>query len=103
MRLSLSESASIAGSAARRSPKEWIARLSSRWVLAIRSKVPERRKRIASSAPSSIEFSSRLIGSKVICSSLALGSADNIGNFLLLQTALQTPRRLHRAEGDGQH
>src|SRR5205807_2068527 len=60
-------------SAAGRSPKWWIARLSSRCVLAISSKVLERRNRIASNAPISIQFSNRLIVSKLICPSLRLG------------------------------
>ena len=50
----------------------WIVRLSSRCVLAISSKVLERRNRIASNAPISIQFSSRLIVSKLISLSLAL-------------------------------
>jgi len=50
----------------------WIVRLSSRCVLAISSKVLERRNRIASNAPISIQFSSRLTVSKLISLSLAL-------------------------------
>src|ERR1700736_4814975 len=43
-----------------------MARLSSRWVLAIRLKVLERRNRIASSSPVSIQLSSRLTVSKAV-------------------------------------
>src|SRR5215469_10876595 len=51
-----------------------MARLSSRWVLAIRSKVRARRDRIASSAPSSNQFSRRLTVSKLIFRHSAIGA-----------------------------
>src|SRR6516162_7179289 len=50
-----------------------MARLSSRWVLAIRSKVRARRDRIANSAPSSNQFISRLTFSKFILGTRQLG------------------------------
>jgi len=50
-----------------------MARLNSRWVLAIRSKVRARRDRIANSAPSSNQFISRLTFSKFIFATRQLG------------------------------
>src|SRR6516164_830616 len=51
-----------------------MARLSSRWVLAIKSKVRARRDRIANSAPSSNQFSSRLTVSKFIFRHSVIGA-----------------------------
>src|ERR1700730_4383527 len=61
-----SKALSVPSSAPPRSPRWYMARLSSRWVLAIRLKVLERRNRIASSSPVSIQLSSRLTVSKAV-------------------------------------
>src|SRR5215472_8481359 len=68
-----------------------MARLSSRWVLAIRSKVRPRRDRIANSAPSSNQFISRLTVSKFIF------RHSSIGALRTELSRLERTRRDHEA------
>jgi len=74
-----------------------MARLNSRWVLAIKSKVRARRDRIANSAPSSNQFISRLTFSKFIFATRQLGRS---GPSLSRLERTRRGSRSHQADAD---